>query len=861
VRTTLEMGWGGTKTKLWHEPVARVTLCTRTCLAFRSPLDVTLLPGRAMYRLPSIAWVFFVVSLFAPSLAAQGTGQIRGRVTGLGGQPIAGALVVARSAADSTHGARGVTAQDGGFRLEVAPGQYRVQITHLGHQPHTRAVSITAGTPAADLGTVQLSAAAVALQGITVEAERSAVITAPDRTIYNTRDMPAVQGGVATDALRTVPELDVDLEGKVTLRGATPRIHINGRPTPMQGEALQQFLQQLPANRIDRIEVMPNPSAKYEAEGVGGIVNIVLKNNAGLGLSGSLGLTAGTRGETGGFGNLAYQEGRVTLFGNGSLNFHERSSTSYDFRQNLAADPTTFLKQEGRSGNEGYWSRGDFTAELQLTKKSTLWSSVSGGGYGSDSEGTTAYTLMDAAQDPTERYDRTTTNVWGRSQNDGSLGFKHVVEEGKHEFSVEARRSHNRGDNDGRYLKQLFDLQGTPLDLPPEVMVNDSDEEETRTWLKADYERPLGETRFQVGYQANLQTTSSDQLRETYSTESATTPGRTLRNAFQYDEAFHQAYLTVSRKFGKLSLQGGVRAEQAHTEFLLPTTGESFDNDYTSLFPNANLGYDLGKGRRLGLNYSRRIQRPWIWYLNPVDWSIDPLTRRVGNPQLQPQYTHSIGGDLSWSGQQGTLRFAPYYRHTENDWGQITRADAAGVLTTTWENVASMKSYGAQVSAMLRSTGRLSGNVGVGGHREVRDMSNLSEDYSGSSFRYNANGNLTVAVDPTLNLQGMLRYNSPQELPQGRRSAFVMSSIGVRKQLFGKKATLNFRVQDPFELARYDFQTRDRTHIQIARNKWSMRSASLSVSYNFGRRPRSARRQGGDEAQQQPEPPTGIPPQ
>jgi outer membrane cobalamin receptor len=814
-----------------------------------------------MYRLPFIARVLLVLSLLAPALQAQGTGQIRGRVSGPGGAPIAGAMVVARSAADSTRSAHGVTAQDGAFRLEVGPGRYRVQITHVGHTPHTREVSVTAGVPAAELGTVQLSAVPVALQGITVEAERSAVVTTPDRTIYNTRDMPAVQGGVATDALRTVPELDVDLAGKVTLRGATPKIHINGRPTPMQGEALERFLEQLPASRIDRIEVMPNPSAKYEAEGAGGIVNIVLKNNAGLGLSGSLGLTAGTRGETGGFGNLAYQEGRLTLFGNGSLNFQDRSSTSYDFRQNLVADPTTFLKQEGRSGNKGRFSRLDFTAEFQASKKSTLWSSVSGGGYGSDSEGVTAYTHMDAVQDPTERYDRTSTNRWGRSQSDGSLGFKHVVEEGKHEFSVEARRSRSGGDNDGRYLKQFFDRGGSPLDLPPEVIVNDSDEGETRTWIKADYERPLGEIRFQVGYQANLQTTTNDQLRETFSSASATTPVRTQRNAFQYDENFQQAYLTVSRKLGKLSLQGGVRAEQAYTEFLLPTTGESFDNEYTSLFPNANLGYDLGKGRRLGLNYSRRIQRPWIWLLNPVDWSVDPLTRRVGNPQLRPQYTHSIGGDLSWNGQRGNLRFAPYYRQTENDWGQITRADAAGVLTTTWENVASTTSYGAQVSAMLRSTGRLSGNVGVGGHREVRDMSNVSRDYSGSSFRYNANTNLTVAVDPTLNVQAMLRYNSPQELPQGRRSAFIMSSVGVRKQLFEKKATLNLRVNDPFELARYDFQTRDRTHVQIARNQWSMRSASLSLSYNFGRRPRSARRQGGEESQQQPEPQPGIPPQ
>lgn len=812
-----------------------------------------------MSRSTCIWWIAAAIAVMATSVNAQEPGQVRGRVTGESGDPVAGVSVSVRTAADSVLVGGTLSGHDGGFRIAVTPGRYRVEFTHIGFHPQTRELSVAADVPSADLGTVVLSTLVVTIEGISVEAERPAVVIAADRTIYHTKDMPAIQGGVATDALRSVAELDVDLEGKVTLRGSSPRIHINGRPTPMQGEALQQFLQQLPANRIDRVEVMPNPSARYEADGAGGIVNIVLKSDAGLGLSGSLGLTGGTRGQTGGFGNLAYQEGRVTLFGNGSLNFHDRPSSSYDFRQNLIADPTTFLLQEGLSANEGHWSRADLSAEFKLSEGSHLWSSISGGGYGSDASGTTSYTHMDAVQDPTERYARMTTSSWGQSQAEGTLGFKRVIEEGRHELSVEARRSRSSGGNDGRFLKQLFDIAGHPIDLPPELMINDSDDAETRTWLKGDYERHLGEARVQVGYQANLQSTSSDQLRESFSTETGTAPLFTLRNAFRYDEAFHQAYITMSRQLGRLSLQAGLRAEKAHTEFLLPVTGESFDNEYTSIFPNANLGYDLGNGRRLGLNYSRRVQRPWIWYLNPVDWSTDPLTRRVGNPRLQPQYTNSFGGDLSWTGQKGMLRLAPYYRYTENDWGQISSVDSDGILTTTWENVASMKSYGSQISAMLRSSGRSSGNVGIGGHREVRDASNLSQDYSGSSFRYNVNGNLTAAITTSLNLQSMLWYNSAQVLPQGRRSAYVMSSIGARKQVFNRKATLNVRVQDPLKLARWNFETRDRTHLQIARNSWSMRSASLSLSYNFGRAPRSVRRQQGEENQPQPDPGAGPP--
>jgi outer membrane cobalamin receptor len=808
-----------------------------------------------------VVLTLFTLLFGASVLEAQERARIQGRVTGPDGEPVRGASVLARSIADTTRVSSALTQQDGSFRLEVAPGSYLLRITHLGFEPHAQQLSLGADAPLADLGAIRLATTAVAVEGVTVEAQRSTVEMTADRTIYRTRDMPALQGSVATDALRGVPELDVDLEGRVTLRGATPRIHINGRPTPMQGEALQQFLQQLPSERIDRIEVVPNPSARYEAEGAGGIVNIVLKSNTGLGLSGSLGLTAGTRGQTGGFGNLAYQEGRLTLFGNGSLNFHERTSTSYDFRENLLADPPTFLLQEGGWGNKGYFRRADVSAEFRLGERSHLWSSVSGGGFGSDSDGSTDFTIMDAARTPTERYTRVSTSNWSRSNADASLGYKHTIEEGRHELSFEVRHSRAGGGNDGRFLRQPLEVGGDPLDLPSELMTNDTDEDERRTWLKADYERPFGETRVQIGYQANLQRTEHDQLRETFSAESATVPVGTARNAFRYDESFHQAYVTASRKLGKLSLQAGLRAEQAQTEFHLPTTGEAFDNEYTSFFPNANLAYELSERYRLGLNYSRRVQRPWIWYLNPVDWSVDPMTRRVGNPRLQPQYTHSFGGNVSWSGQRGTLRLAPYFRSTENDWGQITHADSTGVLTTTWENVASLRSYGANVSAMLRSTGRVSGNVGVGGHREVRNASNLSQDYSGAYFRYNANANLMVTAPGALTLQTMLWYNSPQELPQGRRSAFVMSSIGARKQLLQRKATVNLRVEDPFELARFNFETRDRTHVQIARNNWSMRSVSLNVSYNFGRRPRSVRRPSGEEMQpQQPDPTMGMPP-
>ncbi|HEX2093265.1 MAG TPA: outer membrane beta-barrel family protein, partial [Longimicrobiaceae bacterium] len=345
---------------------------------------------------------------------------------------------------------------------------------------------------------------------------------------------------------------------------------------------------------------------------------------------------------------------------------------------------------------------------------------------------------------------------------------------------------------------------------------------------------------------------------DVFSPAGATSPARTTRSAYEYREDFHSVYLTLGRKLGALGLQAGVRAEHAGTSFRLPDTGESFDNEYTSLFPSANLTYDFGQGRQARLNYSKRIERPWPFFLNPRVPSPDPLNRMVGNPSLRPKYTHSLSMDLGWTGPAGTLRLAPYYRWTVDNWEQIRRVDEAGVATHTWENVASIESYGTTLSASLRSTGRVGGSASLSGYRELRDASNLSLDYSSDALRWSANANLTVKVTQQLNLQSMVRYNPPRDVPQGRYSATLMTSFGARQQLPKNRGWVNFSVTDPFNLWRSSFESRDRTFVQTGRNRWTMRMATLSFTYSFGRPPQETRRRSPESAV--PSPPEGGPP-
>ncbi|HLM69591.1 MAG TPA: outer membrane beta-barrel family protein, partial [Longimicrobium sp.] len=261
------------------------------------------------------------------------------------------------------------------------------------------------------------------------------------------------------------------------------------------------------------------------------------------------------------------------------------------------------------------------------------------------------------------------------------------------------------------------------------------------------------------------------------------------------------------------------------------------------LFPSANVRWDAGGGRELRLAYSRRVRRPMVWVLNPINRSNDPLNRFVGNPEIDPSYTHSLSLDASWTTTWGTLRFSPYYRRTVDEWAQIRTVDAQGVSTGTWENLASTESYGTSLTASVRPIRGISGNASVNGSREVRNAGNLAGGhYSGHNLRWSARANLSASVTESLAMQAMASYTPAYEVAQGRISSSLMTHVGMRQQLMKDRVTINLMVTDPLDLYRSSFTHRDPTFVQIGRSRWRMRAAVLSASYSFGRPPRDRSR-------------------
>jgi hypothetical protein len=796
-------------------------------------------------RLGLACLAFLVLSaslLDAQQPAVPASGRIGGVVLSETGQALTSAAVTIRNAADSTVVGGGMTTMDGRFRIEgLGLGRYIVRVTHIGFKPHNILnVELTAASPSIELGQMKLAVAAVEVAAVEATAQKSPVVIEADRTIHDTRDMIAAKGGKAIDVLRNVPELEVDMNGKVTMRGnQSVEIHINGRKAPLRGDALTNYLQQMPGDRISKVEVIPNPSAKHDPEGMGGIVNIVMADNADLGLSGSVSMNGSTKLHRGFGTRINYQKGRFTLFTGGNVNFHDNKSSLYDLRRNLLASPITLFEQNGSSANNGFWNSFDVTTEFKVGKQAHFWLNGSTWGNGSKSDNLTAYGIMDDARVLLDSYDRFNQSQWSWRSGDVSTGFKQVFQPMKHELTIDVRRYFGGNTNENRIRKLFADEL-----LPVELTHTDLEQDNAETSFSVDYTRPLGKGKLDAGARLAGRGNDYDNHTEIFASEIATSPSSDTRNFYEYDERFNSLYVTAVHPWKKFGFTAGLRAEFATTEFELPGTGETFGNEYRTIFPSAAVSYDFGKGMTARLNYGKRIGRPWPDILNPYVPVTDPLNRRVGNPHLKPNYTHSVTADFSKVGTRGTLRLAPYYRTTVNQWMDIKRVDSAGVSTVTWENVAEVTTYGTSLTASLRPTpaGRLSGSTTFNLFREQRDAAALTNDYIRSATRWSANANGQFKIDDNTNAQTNFNYNPPRILLQGRISAMIWNSVGVRRQFMDKKASLNLFVNDPFDLSRYNFTTNDRTHEQLSRTTWKNRQASLSFTYNWGKPPQQQSR-------------------
>ncbi len=751
-------------------------------------------------------------------------------------EPLGGATVALWrvTSTDSTLVAGTAADPDGAFALEEVPiDEYTLRISYVGyatrHFPGTR----PAQGEDADLGTIRLASETTQAGEVEVMANRPAARMETDRNVYDTSEEALNAGGSARSVLEGLPSIRIDMDGSISFRGSeSVSLHINGEPASLQGQSLVSFLESLPADAVQRVETIPNPSAKYEPTGMSGIINIVLRHDLDAGWNG--GLTLGTErdasGKYGGnvSGNAGYQSGDWRLTTTYSHRRDSEQDADSRFLEQLNEDgPNRRTRQSAREEERDRSHSLTTEAEYSFSERTSLDLETTLSSRGDEETGETEYWEYQGPSSSTNLQDRyaRVTNTENRDRSlDGRLGFDHDFAD-NHSLSTQLRYDRDFEDEDGAY--NVFGYAGdTRRNEPRDQETETINEDEQDGSLKLDYERSLGFVDVETGYKGTLRRLDNDQTFEGEET------------VFTFDEQIHAAYGTVSRGFGDVSLEAGLRGETVGTTFNLSGEGTT-ESSYISLYPSAFLTYKPGPKRQGRLSYSKRVDRPNLWHISPLEDNEDPTFRREGNPELDPEYIHSFELSLTQRWDPGSVTLTPYVRHTVNEIERVQREETteSGEQIVVWraENLSSSTAYGTELVGTFSVGDRLEGRLNGSVYRSVTDGSNLTTDRSQDALLYSGRANLKAQVRNGLQLELSQFYRPGRDIPpQGRMDSFSSTEMALRQQLFGGDGSLTLRIDDLFDQTKMDMWYRDEDIYQESSFQWGRREASLTFQYTFG---------------------------
>lgn len=796
----------------------------------------------------------------SPGQMPAANGEVRGSVVDENNAPVARASIAIRSKRDSALVAGAIATSEGTFNIQgLRPGAYNIRITSIGFGPRIQEFVIADPSAKANIGAVKLSRVAVALSGVEVTAERATIAIEPDRNAYRAKEI-APAAANASEVLDAVPSVQVDGDGKVSLRGnENVAVQINGRPSPIHGTQLGVFLKGIPANIVERIEVIPNPSAKYDPEGMAGIINIVLKQNTDLGVSAALNAGIAEADRYNASGNMGYQSGPLTTFSSLGFNNDARGIVGINDRERLDAlrAPLSITEQDivGQNGNMGQ----NFTTNVdyKLNPRDVFSNAISINHRRSTDESVSAYTELNGLRTLLEKYDRPRDALTKSWVFDYTTAFKRTFEPRKHELATEIRFNRT-DDNDHTALWKEPFTSGTVTRLESETDATDALTKQLTAQL--DYTRTLTpQTKLETGYKGTGRWLDRDYLVLKDALGTGNWVRSNLSNSFSFDEQVEAAYGVLSQSVGKFDLQGGLRAEYANRNFSLASPSKSYPFSYTSLFPSGVISYKLSDVTNAKISYSRRIRRPGTQELNPFPSFFDVQNVFIGNPNLSPEYTDAIEGGLSRTGALGSIQFSPFYRHTTNvirvDINTADIVDGREVTSISFKNLASSNSYGTDLNGSLRFGPKFNGFASFNVFKMVTDGGSESS-LSSDAVTWSGRVNVTSQITPLTILQGSYFYRAPMNIERGRFGAMQMATFSIRQKINGDKASLSLRAQDPFNTMKFRVNVGNDDIQQLTERRFGVRAVFLTFQYNYGQTPKFRQ----PKQDQQPESQSGFPP-
>ncbi|RAK69860.1 outer membrane beta-barrel family protein [Hymenobacter edaphi] len=790
----------------------------------------------------------------APAAGSNPAANVAGRISGVvqnaaSKQPVEFATVALLAAGSDKAVLAGACDEKGAFVLGNVPvGDYTLVVSFVGYQPQRVPVSVTAARAVLELPAVLLAATATQLGEVQVTGERALVESKVDRLVYNADKDLTNSGGTAADVLQKAPLLTVDLDGNLQLRGSSNiRVLVNGKPSTLLATNLAEALKQIPADQIKSVEVITAPSAKYDAEGTAGVVNIILKKNNLEGKSGNIGAGVSNRNAYVG-GNFNQRRGKLGLNSGMGTNPFFNIARSAARRTDYLTDTTqSQLLQTGRFRNSGWGLWGNLGLDYDLSPKDVLSLGVQGNyrGYLNDRQQYTDYRLFRTeagALRPLflDAYNRDIDTREANGNVDVNLGYTKQLARPKQELSVLGLYSLNLG----RQRYQLDQQRGELTDYR-EQSRNDSRNREIT--LQADYVQPLDSTQtLETGAKTILRHVDSD-----YRIDADSLDGRSYRpvparsNEFGYDQNVYAGYASYGFGVGKKwTFKGGARLEHTRISGEFRSSGTVLRTNYTNLAPNLMAAWALTPDHTLKLSYSRRIQRPGIWYLNPYINTADRRNVSSGNPNLNAELTDAYELTYTTFIKKSSVTFSGYWRQTNNAIESVARlvpgtellatTDTTRILYTTFRNLARNANYGLSAfgSTKLTEKWSLSGNANF----YWRQVSSPALGLSNSGGMFNLNLNSSWQFEKGWSAQFFAFANSRQVTLQGRNSGYRIYSLGAKKEFWDKKANVVVAVINPFN-ARLAFRNDLATPSFDYENNSYFYNRQIRVSffYRFGK--------------------------
>ena len=810
----------------------------------------------------------------------------KGKVTGKvidrkSNEAVEYASVVLLNPTDSSlvKGVGAVTAANGSFSLTAPYGTYLVRVTFMGYAPyyHTSRVTLSEHHVTAHLGKIAIAPSAAALEAVVVSAERTMVEYQLDKRVVNVDKNIVASGGTATDVLQNVPSVAIDNDGNVSLRGSSNvKVLINGRPYELMGNDLESLLEQTPASSVESVEVITNPSAKYDPEGMSGIINIKLKDkaSAAMGLNGAASLNMGSPLAFLGSGypdnlpallptsmatlSLNYTTEKYNLFLSADGGMRSRGHVGHSYRERLrngAAWSRDTIDQY--SHNRNYMGSVKVGGEYFFNDHNSLLASYQVRG-GSRHRWNDIYST-DLLNGGLLDYHQIDTNDNSNINHSINLHYTHKFDQKEQELTADVTLSTRHVHGEGSQEQMYAPLAGDSTAVWNNYYLRNSYSQNSHQALnlQLNYVHPFTNGwKLETGYEGRMDWPDQDavyhrteynaahQLYEYYDSLSST--------HFNYTQQVHALYATYGGKLGeKLSLQAGLRGEYAVTDGRdLNHSAIKVHKEYWKLYPTLHLSYEISKMQSAQLSYSRRVRRPHMWDMNPYMNVREGQELSFGNPNLDPEFTNAFELSYNLGFEKVNLYTSAYYRQTNNmitwygfvwdsvssghyAWWEPYNSDYDGYWASAPQNLSRGQNYGLEFIVDWQAAKWWKMNVSINLYKNRIEGTALLDNKSTEAFQASGKFNsfMTLPNDWTIQLSG--QYWAPWLDLQTEMYANYWVDLAVKKDVLQKRGTVNLRVGDLFCTGGWGHETYTEQLNRVVRSKRLSPTVTIGFTYKI----------------------------